>query len=290
MTQPTISVAVATRNRPESLERTLRSLGQQDSQPYEVIVSDDSDEESAERTRSVTELLGATYRRGPQRGLYANRNAAALACTGTHVRTMDDDHEFPEGHWSSCEAAVADDPSCVWIIGEIVPSEGLFKTDECPGELHPRGFSVPPKDPDDTWAIADGASIYPRRVFSDGMRFSEAFMFGASYLEFGSLLRSAGYRIRYLRGTYVVHHADFANRSFNNDEEDLAAKSFATLSHSFVHQPSLQNKALTSAEIVRDILRRGLPGARAVARGYRAYRQARAGVRMGTPSSTDRNP
>jgi hypothetical protein len=191
---------------------------------------------------------------------------------------MDDDHEFPEGHWAACEAAVAGDPRSVWIIGEMVPSEDLTDPDRCPGELQPRGFSATPRDPDDTWAIADGASIYPAEIFRSGLRFSEAFKFGASYLEFGSRLHKLGYRIRHLRGTYVVHHFDVTTRSWQDREEDLAAKHFATLSHSFAYQPTLRNRSLTTAEIVRDLARTRRMGVRALRRGYRAYRDQRRAV------------
>src|SRR2546423_3398369 len=110
MAEPQISVALVTRNRPDSLARTLRSLRAQDREPFEVIVSDDSDDEHVPAVRARTDEFEATYRRGPGRGLYANRNAAALACSGTHVRTMDDDHEFPPRHWERCTEAIAADP------------------------------------------------------------------------------------------------------------------------------------------------------------------------------------
>ena len=42
-----LSVALLTRNRPESLRRCLASLRAQDCQPSEIIVSDDSDDPSA---------------------------------------------------------------------------------------------------------------------------------------------------------------------------------------------------------------------------------------------------
>lgn len=90
-----LSVALVTRNRVGSLRLTLRSLQQQETPPYEVIVSDDSDNESAAQTQELVQEFGFVYLRGPQRGLYANRNHVALACKGTHIRTMDDDHEFP---------------------------------------------------------------------------------------------------------------------------------------------------------------------------------------------------
>ena len=275
MAAPTISVALVTRNRPDSLERTLASLRRQQRAPFEVLVSDDSDDALARRTRSVARAFDCTYVRGPQRGLYANRNAVALRCSGTHIRSMDDDHEFPPGHWERCEEAVARDPEAVWIIGEVIPSIPGMSPDECPGELHPRGFSVPPRDPDDTWAIADGASIYPAHLFRSGIRFAERFRFGASYLEFGSRLHRLGYRIRYLPGTHVVHHADFANRSFSDAPEDIAARVFATLSHSFRYQPTFSNKALTLSQIGLDVVRAGRSGVGAVHDGFRAYRAQR---------------
>src|SRR3954451_20622301 len=71
------SVALVTRNRPESLERTLRSVKSQDVQPWELVISDDSSEEYAPRVAEIVATFGARYIRGPQRGLYANRNHVA---------------------------------------------------------------------------------------------------------------------------------------------------------------------------------------------------------------------
>ena len=273
-----ISVALVTRNRADSLERTLRSLRAQSTQPFEVLVSDDSDPSQADESRCVAEEHGCRYQTGPRRGLYANRNAAAHQCRGTHIRTMDDDHEFPPGHFAACYEAVARDAECVWVIGEIEPGVELAAA-RSPGELHPRGFSTMPRDPDRTWAISDGASIYPASIFKSGQLFSEAFKFGSSYLEFGSRLHRLGYRIRHLRETYVIHHFDAAARSFADPEEDLGAKVFATLSHSFAYQPTLRNRCLTIVEVAREVAKHPRVGLRATRRGYRAFRDQRAALR-----------
>jgi glycosyltransferase involved in cell wall biosynthesis len=270
-----ISVALVTRNRPDKLERTLLSLRTQGEQPFEVLVSDDSDDALADDSRAVAEAYGCDYARGPGTGLYANRNAVARRCRGTHIRTMDDDHLFPDGHWARCRAAVREDPESVWIIGEIIPAIGQLTADDCPGELHPRGFSVPPRDTADTWAIADGASIYPARIFDGTAQFSEAFRFGLSYLEFGSRLRWLGYRIRHLEGTYIIHETDGVTRSIMDPEEHLGSRFFAMLSHSFTYQPSLMNKGLTSLQLAYDVVRNRRVGLTAIWRGMRAYRQQR---------------
>ena len=263
------SVALVTRNRPTSLERTLKSLRLQDVQPWEVVISDDSTEEYAPQVAAIVENFGYHYVRGPQRGLYANRNHVAGRCAGTHVRTMDDDHEFPAGHFAACAAALEKDSESVWIIGEHYPTTANRDVPPaCPGQLHPRGFSVGPPDPDNCWAISDGATIFPRALFDRGLRYVEAFRFGAVYLEFGSRLYWLGYRIRHLNTTHVFHHYDPSARSFHEPEEELAAQFFAMMSHSWRYQATLRNKILTGLEIGRKTLRHGRM-ARAAARTAR---------------------
>jgi glycosyltransferase involved in cell wall biosynthesis len=246
-----ISVALVTRNRPDSLARTLASLRAQDIQPSEIVVSDDSDESFATDTRAAVESFDATYIKGPKRGLYANRNHAALACHGTHIRTMDDDHEFPPGHVAECVKAVTEDPNSIWIIGEFKPGEEIRLPVRSPGQLNARGFSVAPKDPQNCWVISDGASIYPRNIFANGHRYAEDFKFGAAYLEFGSRLHWLGYRIRHLDSTWVIHHMDAMNRSFMDAEVDLASSGFAAFCHALIYQPSLLNRIWCFAEVIK---------------------------------------
>jgi len=214
-----ISVALVTRNRPESLNRCLKSLRSQSVQPFEVIVSDDSDLEYATATEAIAKQWDCQYIKGPKRGLYANRNHAAQACKGTHVRTMDDDHEFPEDHFQILEAVVKADPLSIWILGEshydqIDSTTGIA---HLPGEIQPRGFSQLPRDLDDTCAISDGATIYPRAIFSSH-HYLELFKFGNLYLEFGARLKALGYRIRYCPKTYIIHHYIHDKRSFNDQK------------------------------------------------------------------------
>ena len=258
-----ISVALVTRNRPASLLRTLQSLERQDVQPWEVIVSDDSNEERRGEVREMVESRGFRYLRGPRRGLYANRNHAALACSGTHIRTMDDDHEFPEGHLRRCFEAVQSDPAAVWFIGESYPGHSWKLV--CPGQLHPRGFSSSPADPDNCWSISDGATIYPAAIFQKGIRFAEYFNFGASYLEFGSRLHWLGYRMRFLASTGIIHHYDPEARSFTDEEMNRSSRFFASLCHSFLYQPTLRNKVLCCLEIAREV---------ALQNGHRSLRSA----------------
>jgi glycosyltransferase involved in cell wall biosynthesis len=210
-----LSIALVTRNRPESLERCLRSLRAQNVQPFEVIISDDSDAQYVSKVKSIAEQWDCHYISGPRRGLYANRNHAALACKGTHVRTMDDDHEFPEGHFDVVNKTVGIAPKSIWIIGEYGEHPTASSRLGLPGEIQPRGFSGPPQDYDDCFAISDGAAIYPRQIFNTHY-YLEVFNFGHLYLEFGARLKALGYRIRFCSGTYIIHHYISNGRSFND--------------------------------------------------------------------------
>lgn len=274
-----ISVALVTRNRPSSLERTLRSLHAQDGGVDEVIISDDSDPKSSILVRDLADRYGCTYVSGPRRGLYANRNHAALICRGTHVRTMDDDHSFPAGHLKACQGAVTDAPNAIWIIGECLPgTEETGVQFHCPGQLHPRGYSTTPTKGGPMWAIADGASIYPRQVFESGQRFHEGFVFGASYLEWGSRLHWLGYGIRHLSSTYVLHHFDANARSYDDPVTDTASRIFAGMSHSFIYQRTLKNRALTVGQAALTVAQMRQAGVRSVLAAVRAYREHRRAV------------
>ena len=274
MQETRLSIALVTRNRPSSLERTLKSLRGQSVQPMEVVVSDDSDPDKTSAVTQVAAAYQCQYILGPHRGLYANRNHAALACRGTHIRTMDDDHEFPAEHIAECLAAIDRDPRAVWIIGEYLPSQMPKEpTPECPGQLHPRGFSVLPPNPDDCWAIADGATIYPREIFDRGLRFAQSFPFGAPYLEFGSRLHFLGYRIRQLPPTYVIHYYEAGKRSLADPEGEMAAEFFAMLCHSFIYQPTPKNKLLTLSQIGLMTLRRNGAAIRALRSALPEYRK-----------------
>ena len=203
-----LSVALITRNRPGSLERAIASLRAQDRQPFEILVSDDSDEDYVPEVRPIVQKFDCRYLRGPRRGLYANRNFAALNCTGTHIRTMDDDHILSQGHLGQCLAAVREDPAAIWTTGERGflngKSVGIAKTAP---QLGPAGVGEAIVRPDDNWGIADGSTIYPREVYDRGFRMVEDFGFGSSYLEFGALLYNRGWKCRCVKGVFVDHRA-----------------------------------------------------------------------------------
>lgn len=233
-----LSVALVTRNRPESLERCLKSLRSQSVQPFEVVVSDDSDPELAPKTEAVAKYWQCRYITGPHRGLYANRNHAALACQGTHIRTMDDDHVLPDGHMKQCMEAVDSDPKSIWTTGEIGFINGKYcGTCATATQLYPSGVGGEVTDVDNNWAIADGSTIYPKEVFDRGHRMVEWFQFGSNYLEFGAYLYHHGFRSRCIPGGLVQHYADEIILKRTKHLNVIESQLYASLCFNIYFQP-----------------------------------------------------
>ncbi len=253
-----LSVAIVTRNRPDSLDRTLKSLSVQNPSPYEVIISDDSD--SAEmilRNKEVVSKYGYKYISGQVKGLYVNRNFVATQCTGTHIRTMDDDHEFPDKHMQSCIDAIKIDPEIIWTIGEYNPwdtQRPIPVVERIPGQLDPRGFAYAPKDMNNYYGISCGASIYPRSVIRKQIMNIEAYKFGIVFLEYGVRLHKKGYKIRHLNTTYVLHHTEQNDTTIVSSQTTTSAKLFCMFMFSFKHFPSTKNKFLTINQIFKEVV------------------------------------
>lgn len=207
MSEIRLSVALVTRNRPQWLRESLVSWRSQSMQPFEIVVSDDSDKEFTSEVARVAQGFNCRYVRGPCRGLYANRNNAALACRGSHIMSADDDHTHPEGFVRDVTKAIEADPEAIWTLGER-SSDNPNSPVSIPGEMRSDGVVGPPDDPDRSAAIACGSTAYPRRVFEMGHRYDETYGFGALWYLWGHQLLSAGFRIRYCPDTFVWHHPE----------------------------------------------------------------------------------
>ena len=266
-----LSVAIVTRHRVESLERTLISLTNQNRQPFEILISDDShDDKCIAENKNLASKFRCRYLKGPGKGLYANRNFVAKSCKGTHIRTMDDDHTFPDNHIQTCFEAIESNPNVIWVIGEYydvnnsIPANNQWKVDSTgdtsnlplsiPGQMHPRGFSYAPKNMKHYHGISCGSTIYPKKVIQDNVLYSEAYKFGILYLEYGARLKSRGYSIRHLSTTYIIHHCETNDASISNAEISKGSSVFSMLMYSFVYNRSAKNIVLTSYEILKQIM------------------------------------
>lgn len=266
MTPPRLSIALVTRNRPELLARCLESLRAQAEAPHEIVVSDDSSTaEAADRARATAGTFGARYVEGPRRGLYANRNHAALQCTGTHILTCDDDHTHPPGYLRQVMGLVERDPRRIWALGERDPTD-RSGTVRLPGEYGARGNARPARDPERCAAIADGSTIYPREVFDSGARYCELYGFGDLYLLWGRELQRRGWQITVSTATHVFHHPEAARQRATDAAwllGQIEANHFVRVACAFGIFRSGYSACRALALLARDILsRRSIAGYR----------------------------
>jgi GT2 family glycosyltransferase len=121
---PEITVVVCTRDRPDSLRRTLDSLGEQRYPRFRVLVVDNGlDRATADVVRAAARGLAVEYLPVVQPGLARARNAAVAAAAGQTVAWLDDD-EVADRNWlAEIARGLAEHPDADVLCGAVVPAE-----------------------------------------------------------------------------------------------------------------------------------------------------------------------
>jgi len=117
-----ISIVVATLDRPEGLRQCLRSLTEQTMpRPFEIIVVDNNPA-SGVTAPVLVEFPGVVPVTEPRRGLAYARNKGFIASTGQIVVTTDDDITMPR-EWLGRLTAPFDRPEVMVVTGNVIPRE-----------------------------------------------------------------------------------------------------------------------------------------------------------------------
>lgn len=119
---PAVTVAIATADRQEALERCLHSLAEGATLPTEVVVVDQS---TGDATRAVADasLLHVTYLRDSGLGLGRAQNLAFAAASCPVVAVLDDDCVADERWVSTIATTFAEDPDLSGLAGRVLPLE-----------------------------------------------------------------------------------------------------------------------------------------------------------------------
>jgi succinoglycan biosynthesis protein ExoM len=120
------SIVVCTLDRPESMERAVRSCVEQDNRAnlaYEILVVDNST--TANACHRVQELWGSRpdlvrYLSEPQTNISHARNAGIAAARGRYIAFMDDDMAAPPD-WLANAFDVMESTSADVLLGAVVP-------------------------------------------------------------------------------------------------------------------------------------------------------------------------
>ncbi len=118
---PTVTLAICTRDRPEALERCLRSVAEADPAPDEVLVVDNAP------CTAATRALVARFPRfrhvpEPRPGLSSARNAAAREAAGELIAFVDDDVVVHPRWLAPLRRAFAE-ADVMAVTGLVLPAE-----------------------------------------------------------------------------------------------------------------------------------------------------------------------
>jgi len=120
-TTPTVTVAVCSRERPDGLARTLRSLAKLELDCELLVVDNAPTSDATEQL--VKTFPGVRYVCEPRPGLDWARNRAVVEAHGAVVAFTDDD-VVVDPKWAGALAAVfASDPNVMAVTGLVVPLE-----------------------------------------------------------------------------------------------------------------------------------------------------------------------
>lgn len=139
-TSPHVTVAICTRERPDDLDRALRSVTRLSYANYDVLVVDNAPK--TDRTRTVVaHFPSVRYVCEPTPGLNAARNRAMREAAGTIVAFSDDD-ATPEPEWLAGLARNFADPRVQCATGLTLPFELETEAQELFESVSPfaRGF------------------------------------------------------------------------------------------------------------------------------------------------------
>ena len=217
--QPSCSVVICTRDRPEDLDRCLSALSRLDYPTFEILVVDNAP--SDERAREVAHRHRVRRVVESAPGLSRARNRGAAESTGDLVAYLDDD-AIAEPGWLGALAAEFNDPRVMAVTGRILPlkaedgsgrmcvaapgseSDGLRRTFDLdtPGWFRFANFG----------GIGIGASMAMRKSAFDfwpgfSARLGRGAAIPASEENYAFFeLIAAGYRVVYTPAAVIWHH------------------------------------------------------------------------------------
>jgi glycosyltransferase involved in cell wall biosynthesis len=122
-TAPSTSIVIATRDRPQTLARCLRSLRRIDHPNFEVIVVDNAPATDATRDMVVRDHPEVHYLREARPGIAAAHNRGFRAASGSLVAFTDDDVSVDELWLLALAAGFTGDAGVACVTGLIVPAE-----------------------------------------------------------------------------------------------------------------------------------------------------------------------
>ncbi|UCG34875.1 MAG: glycosyltransferase family 2 protein [Candidatus Omnitrophota bacterium] len=208
-----ISLLIPTRNRLEEIERNLRAVFFGSIQPFEVIVSDDSDDEIAPEIERVAKKFSEVkYVRGPRNGLSANRNWLTARSSGDFIVFVDDDAQVDKNYFKNITDCYN---KYSQLYGEkiiITGKEIRNGTEVTPCELTFLGHQKKiPQDLKHPKTIVINSTLFPRDLFKQA-QFDENLHYGYDEVDIMCQAQILGYNTVFCPEAVNKHNSSFVNR------------------------------------------------------------------------------
>jgi len=200
-------------NRPESLEKALKSIKNSTIPPNEVIVSDDTAvEEIKILNKKLYEKYGAIYLEGPKKGLSANRNNILKHINSNFILFIDDDVElnplFIEKSLNFIKEHM--DEKVVLTGKEIINKEIIAE----PISLSFWGHYK--KEGSHIHTICINSTVFPASAFREAL-FDEEIFYGTEEREMALKLCKKGFKIIYNPEIFNYHYPSPVNREMYSE-------------------------------------------------------------------------
>ncbi len=206
---PSISVIVATRDRPSILNECLSRLFAQDYHPFEVIVVDNSTD-SAGTQEAVRQFPALHVREDARKGnLARTRNQGIARSTGQLLAFIDDD-TLVSRDWMQALAAGFLESDVGGVVGRVVETDAPEVETQDIGRFSPRGELTM------NFNNLAGSMVEVDFLYGCNMAFRRSALlqagtfdpwFGITYEEqdLSFRIRRAGYRLLYVPGMMATH-------------------------------------------------------------------------------------
>lgn len=210
-----LSVCICTRNRPEELEKCILSVVACGTSICEIIVSDDSTDNSVYEMITA-KFVKVKYVKGPKKGLGANRNCVVNNATSDYVIFLDDDSEIDHGFIGAVDAFIEAnnfDMKRIMITGNQIEFGKSIK----PHDQNYLGFqNVEYKPGQEYKTVNIMATIFPRELLLK-VKFDEQLVYGYDEVDICSRCRLYGATVAYCADADVFHYPSKINRDYYNN-------------------------------------------------------------------------
>ena len=138
---PLVSVVVPTRNRGDRITKAVQALLLNDYRPFQVIIVDQSDNETTAKSLSrFRDAPAVSYVRTSTRGSSRARNAGIDRAEGEIIGLLDDDCEVPANWLRELAKAFAVDSRIGIVFGNVQPAPHDSKSGFVPAYIRHEPF------------------------------------------------------------------------------------------------------------------------------------------------------